>query len=102
MWVRGVLLLGGGVYLLQLLLNRPLQLGDMAKLVLLGEGPARLPGCALLGRQRLLGLAVSSDLVLQQTLLHLQQLLRLRQPLLILPLLGLVCRGRHSGYATQT
>lgn len=46
----GVVVLPGG-YLLQLLLDTPLQLSDMAKLggVLLGKGPARLLGCALLG-----------------------------------------------------
>lgn len=92
-----------GVYLLQLLLNTPLQLSHMAQLgsILLSEGSARLPGCALLGRQRLLGLAVSSDLLLQQTLLHLQELLSLGQPFLILPPLGLVCRREHGGYSTD-
>lgn len=87
-------------YLFQLLLNCPLQLSDMAKLggILLSKGSARLLGCALLGRQRFLGLAVSDDLILQQMLLHLQEPLCLGKPFFILPLLRLVCRRCHSFY----
>lgn len=84
-------------YLLQLFLHRPLLLSDVAELggVLFGEGSAGLLGCSLFGRQRLLGLAVSGDLIFQEALLHLQELLRLPQPLLVLPALRLVCR-RHD------
>lgn len=87
-------------YLFQLLLNCPLQLSDMAKLggILLSKGSACLLGCALLGRQRFLGLAVSDDLVLQQTLLHLQEPLCLSKPFFILPPLRLVCRRCHVFY----
>lgn len=87
-----------GVYLLQLLLDHPLLLGDVAELggILLSKGSASFLGCSLFGRQRFLGLAVSGDLVLQEALLHLQELLRLPQPLLVLTPLRLVCRRRDS------
>lgn len=90
------------VYLLQLFLDRPLLLGDVAELggVVLGEGSASLLGRSLLGRQRFLGLAVTGDLVLQEALLHLQEPLRLAQPLLVLPPLRLVCR-RHGSVQTR-
>ncbi len=87
------------VYLLQLFLDHPLLLSDVAELggVLLGEDSAGLLGCSLFGRQSFLGLAVSGDLVLQEALLHLQELLRLPQPLLVLTALRLVCR-RHDSF----
>lgn len=90
------------VYLLQLLLDRPLLLCDVAELggVLLGEGPAGLLGRSLFSGQRLLGLAVSCDLILQEALLHLQELLRLPQPLLVLTPLRLICRRRGQRWWT--
>lgn len=83
---------GEPAYLLQLFLDRPLLLGDVTELggVLLSQSPARSLGRPLLGRQRLLGLPVSGNLVLQEALLHLQELLRLPEPLLILTPLGLI------------
>ena len=86
------------MYLLQLFLDRSLLLGDVAELggVLLSEGSAGLLGGPLFSRQSFLGLAVGGDLVLQAALLHLQELLRLPQPLLVLTPLGLVCTEHDS------
>lgn len=99
--LRSLFTLNEGVaaYLLQLFLHRPLLLSDAAELggVLLSKDSSGLLGCSLLGRQSFLGLAVGCDLVLQETLLHLQELLRLRQPLLVLTPLRLVCR-KHSRF----
>lgn len=73
-WCPGVV-----VYLLQLFLHRALLLGDIAELggVVLAERSASLLGCSLFGRQSLFGLAMGGNLVLQEALLHLQELLRL-------------------------
>lgn len=82
-------------YLLQLLLHRPLLLADVTKLgsIFLGEGSARPLGRSLLGRQRFLSLPVGGDLFLQEALLHLQELLRLSEPLLVLTPLRLVWKN---------
>lgn len=86
-------------YLVQLLLDLALLLCHQLQLlgVGLGELPPGFLGRALLGAQRLAGLAVRPDLLLQHLQLHLQQLLRVEQPLLVLPLVGLVCGGVRSG-----
>ena len=89
-------------HLLQLFLHRRLLLGDVAELgeLLLGDGPAGLLGGALLGGQGPLGLAVAGDLLLQVALLHLQEVLGLLKPLLVLPALGLVCASTHTNTGT--
>ena len=78
--------------LLQLFLHHPLLLRDVFQLlsVLLRKVPACLLRGPLLGRQRLLGLPVGSDLLLQELLLHLEQLLGVEEPLLVLVLLGVI------------
>ena len=85
-------------YLLQLFLHRRLLLGDASELgeLVLGDGPAGLLGAALLGGHGPLGLAVAGDLLLQVALLHLQEVLGLLQPLLVLPALCLVCARTHT------
>lgn len=80
------------IYLLQLFLDYTLLLCDMFELlcVLLSKLPPSLLGRALLGTQGLLGLPVGSDLLLQKLLLHLEQLLGLLEPLLVLSPLRIV------------
>lgn len=85
-------------YLVQLLLDFALLLRNQLQLlgVGLGELPAGLLGRALLGAERLARLAVRPDLLLQHLQLHLQELLRVEEPLLVLPLVGLVCGSREE------
>ena len=61
--------------------------------VLLRKVPACLLRGPLLGRQRLLGLPVRPYLLLQELLLHLEQLLGVDEPLLVLLLLGVIWNG---------
>lgn len=87
-------------YLVQLLLDFALLLRHHLQLlgVGLGELAAGFLGSALLGAEGFARLAVSPDLLLQHLQLHLQQLLRVEEPLLVLPLVCLVC-GRGLGSA---
>ena len=82
-----------GPYLVQLLLDFALLLRHQLQLlgVGLGELPPGFLGGALLGAEGFARFAVGPDLFLQHLQLHLQELLRVEEPLLVLPLVSLVC-----------